>query len=147
LKLNRCYCVTALYKNNISYLCLEEVDGYEIIIKNNCCSIYYNDIFYVHCSLVNGLYVLDLEDKSVCNINIKRTRLSDLKPIFIWHCHLGYIDNKCIERLHKNGLLNSFYFESFDTCESCLLSKMIKAPFTGQSKRASDLYILMYVDQ
>jgi hypothetical protein len=89
--------------------------------------------------LLNGLYVLDLEDKSVCNINMKRTRLSDLKLTFIWHCRLGYINNKCIERLHKNGLLNSFYFKSFDTYESCLLSKMIKAPFTGQSKRASDL--------
>jgi hypothetical protein len=30
-------------------------------------------------------------------------------------------------------------FESFDTCESCLIGKMTKAHFTGQSERASDL--------
>jgi hypothetical protein len=30
------------------FACLEEVDAYEIIIKNNHCSIYYNDIFYDH---------------------------------------------------------------------------------------------------
>jgi hypothetical protein len=30
-------------------------------------------------------------------------------------------------------LPNSFEFESFDTCESCLLEKMTKTPFTGQS--------------
>jgi hypothetical protein len=85
---------------------------------------------------VNGLYVLDLEDKSVCNINVKMTRLNDLNPTFIWNCRLGHINEKHIERLHKDGLLSSFDFESFDTCESCLLGKMIKAP-----------YILIYVDR
>jgi hypothetical protein len=30
-------------------------------------------------------------------------------------------------------LPSSFEFESFDTCESCLLEKMTKTPFTGQS--------------
>jgi hypothetical protein len=65
LELNNCYCIPVLCKNIIYSSCLEEVDGYEIIIKNKCCSIYYNDIFYAHCPLVNELYVLDLEDKSM----------------------------------------------------------------------------------
>jgi hypothetical protein len=51
-----------------------------------------------------------------------------------------------IERLHKDGLLNSFNFESFDTCKSCLLWKMTKSPFTGQSERASDLLGLVHTD-
>jgi hypothetical protein len=118
---------------------LEVVDGYDIVIRNKYCSIYYNGIFYAHCPLVNGLYVLYLEDKSVCNINAKRAQLNDLNPNFIWHCRLGHIKKKHIERLHKDGLLTSFDFKSFDTCESCLLEKMTKAPFTGQSERASDL--------
>jgi hypothetical protein len=88
LELNNCYCISALCKNNIPSSCLEKVDGYEIIIKNKHCSIYYNDIFFAHCPLENGLYVLDLEDKSICNINTKRTRLSDLNPTFIWHAAL-----------------------------------------------------------
>jgi hypothetical protein len=75
LKLNNCYCISALCKNIMSSSCLEEIDGYEIIIKKKCCSIYYNDIFYAYCPLVNGLYVLDLDDKSVCNINVKRARI------------------------------------------------------------------------
>jgi hypothetical protein len=48
LELNNCYFIPALCKNNISSSCLEEVDGYEIIIKNKHCSIYYNGIFYAH---------------------------------------------------------------------------------------------------
>jgi putative heme degradation protein len=97
--------------------------------------------------MVNGLYVLDLEDKSICNINAKRAWLNDLNPTFIWHYRLGHINEKRIERLHKDGLLSSFDFESFDICESCLLGKMTKAPFTGLSEMACDLYILLYVDQ
>jgi hypothetical protein len=126
LELNNCYCIPTLCKNIISSSYLKEVDGYEIIIKNKRCSIYYNGIFYTHCPLVNGLYVLDLEDKYVCNINMKRARLNDLNPIFIWHCCLGHINEKHVERLHKDGLLSSFNFESFDTCESYLLRKMTK---------------------
>jgi hypothetical protein len=95
---------------------------------------------------VNGLYVLDLEDKSVCNINTKRARLNDLNPTFIWHCRLGHINEKCIERLHKDGLLSSFDFESFDICEPCLLGKITKAPFTGQCERVSDLLGLVHID-
>jgi hypothetical protein len=146
LELNNYYCIPALSKNVISSLCLEEVDDYEIVIKNQRCSIYYSDILYAHCPLVNGLYILDLEDKTVYNINAKRLRPNDLNPTFIWHCHLGHINEKRIEKLHKDGLLISFDFESFDTCESCLLGKMTKTPFTSQSKRANDLLGLVYTD-
>jgi hypothetical protein len=118
LELNNCYCIPTLCKNIISSSCLEEVDGYVIIIKNKCYSIYYNGIFYAHCLIVNGLYVLDLEDKSVCNINVKRARLNDLNSTFIWHCCSGHINEKRIERLHNDGFLSSFDFKSFDMCKS-----------------------------
>jgi hypothetical protein len=146
LKLNNCYCISTLCKSIISSSYLEEVDGYEIIITNKCSSIYYNDIFYAHCSLVNGLYILDLEDKSVYNINMKRGRLNDLNPTFIWHCRLGHINEKHIERLYKDCLLSSFDFELFDMCESYLLEKMTKTPFTVQSERVSDLLGLVHTD-
>jgi hypothetical protein len=101
LELNNCFGIPALCKNIISSSCLEEVDGHEIIIKNKCCSIYYNGIFYAHCLLVNVLYVLHLEDKFVCNINTKMARLNDFNPTFIWHYLLCHINEKSIERLHK----------------------------------------------
>jgi hypothetical protein len=125
---------------------LEQVDGFKIVIENKRCSIFYNGIFYAHYPLVNGLYVLDLEDKSVCHINAKRLRPNDLNPTFIWHCRLGHINEKRIELLHKDGLLSSFDFESFETCGSCLLGKMTKAPFTGHTERASDLLGLVRTD-
>ena len=72
LELNNCYSIPALSKNIISSSCLEEVDGHKFVIVNKHCSIYYNNIFYAHCPLVNGLDVLDLKDKFVYNINTKR---------------------------------------------------------------------------
>jgi hypothetical protein len=55
---------------------------------------------------MNGLYILDLENKSIYNINVKKARLNDLNPNFIWHCRLGHINEKRIERSHKDGLLS-----------------------------------------
>ena len=53
---------------------------------------------------------------------------------------------KHIKKLHENGLLSSFDFESYETCEACLLGNMTKAPFTGIPERASDLLELMHTD-
>ncbi|CAD6264670.1 unnamed protein product [Miscanthus lutarioriparius] len=43
----------------------------------------------------------------------------------------GHISENRMKRLHADGLLTSFDFESYETCEACLLGKMTKAPFTG----------------
>ena len=49
-------------------------------------------------------------------------------------------------KLHQDELIHSFGLESFETCESCLLGKMTKAPFAGHSERASDLLGLIHTD-
>lgn len=51
-----------------------------------------------------------------------------------------------MEKLHKDDLLDMFDFESFDTCESCLLGKVTKTPLTGQGERVSDLLALTHTD-
>jgi hypothetical protein len=146
LELNNCYCIPSISKNIISYSCLEEVDGYEVVIENKRCSIYYNDIFYAHFPLVKGLYVIDSENKTICNVSTKRARPNDLNSTFIWHCRLGHINEKRIKRLHNDGFLNSFDFESLDVCESCLLGRKTKSPFTGHSERANDLLGVVHID-
>ena len=51
-----------------------------------------------------------------------------------------------MKKLHFDGLLISFDFESYATCEACLLGKMTKTPFTGFPERASDLLELIHTD-
>ena len=144
LELDNCYFVPAISRNIISLSCLDKKD-FTIIIKNKCCSLYFDDMFYASAPLCNGLYVLD-QDVPVYNINTKRVKTNDLNLTYLWHCRLGHIGEKRISKLHKEGYLDSFDYESFEVCESCLLGKMTKAPFTGHSERASDLLGLVHSD-
>ncbi|KAL4280602.1 hypothetical protein GQ457_03G017070 [Hibiscus cannabinus] len=57
-----------------------------------------------------------------------------------------YVFERRISKLHKDGLLDPFAFEQLDVCESCLLEKMTKAPFSGKGERASDLLGLIHSD-
>ena len=49
-------------------------------------------------------------------------------------------------KLHKSKNLGSFDYESYDTCESCLLGKMTKLPFKGKGERASEPLELIHTN-
>ena len=76
----------------------------------------------------------------------KKSKSNDLNTTYLWHCRLGHINEKRVSKLHQNGILNSFDYESFETCESYLLEKMTKTPFIGHNERANDLLGLIYYD-
>ena len=82
------------------------------------------------------------QPKPIYNIDTKRFKSNDLN----FHCRLGHVNEKLILKLHQDGLIRSFLLESFETCESCLLVKMNKAPFVGHGERASDLLGLKQID-
>ena len=48
--------------------------------------------------------------------------------------------------LQKDGVLESFDLRFDDTCESCLLGKMKKSPFTGTCERTEVLLDLIHTD-
>ncbi|KAK8600839.1 hypothetical protein V6N12_050687 [Hibiscus sabdariffa] len=144
LNLENCYFVPSLTKNIISVSCLDKI-GFEIIIKNNSCSFFYNNLFYGTTQLINGLYILNQENM-IFNINTKKLKTNDSNQTYLWHCRLGHISERRISKLHKDGLLDPFVFEQLDVCESCLLGKMTKAPFSGKGERASDLLGLIHSD-
>ena len=58
-----CYYVPAMSGNiiSVSYL---DMDGFFFIIKNNVISLHCEDMFYGNALLINGLYILDLENQS-----------------------------------------------------------------------------------
>ena len=64
----------------------------------------------------------------------------------MWHCRLGHISEKRMKKLREDGLLSSFDFESYETCEACLLGKMTFTSFTGFPERASDLLEPIHTD-
>ena len=96
--------------------------------------------------IVKGLFLLNLDVAHVYNVSAKRLRPNDLSPTYLWHCRLGHISEKRMKKLHVDGLLTSFDFELYETCQACLLGKMTKTPFTGFPERAKDLLELIHTD-
>ena len=51
-----------------------------------------------------------------------------------------------MKKLHKDGLLESLDYESFDACEPCLMVKMTNTSFSGTMERASYLLETIHTD-
>ncbi|GKG14229.1 retrotransposon protein, putative, ty1-copia subclass, partial [Tanacetum coccineum] len=64
----------------------------------------------------------------------------------LWHCHLGHISKKRIEKLQHDGLLNSTDLRSFEKCVPCMSGKMARKPYIHQVERAKDLLGLIHTD-
>jgi len=144
IHLENFYYVPAVSRNIIFVSCLDK-SGFCFTIKDKCCSVYLYNILYASVIMINGLYILDL-DMPIYNIDHKRMKPNELNPTYLWHCRLGRINENRISKLYKDRILDSFDFESYDTCRSCLLGNMTKTPFTGQGERASDLLGLIPID-
>ena len=73
----------------------------------------------IHPMLMN----LDRSDTHIHNIDAKRYKVNNDNATYLWHCHLGHIGVKRMKKLHKDGFLESLDYESFDTCEPCLMGR------------------------
>src|SRR4051812_29743910 len=147
LNLNNCYLVPSLSMNIVSGSRLIR-DGYSFKSENNGCSIYMRDMFYGHAPMVNGLFLMNLvrDDTHIHSVNTKRVKVDNNSPTYLWHCRLGHIGVKRMKKLHADGLLESLDYESFDTCEPCLMGKMTKTPFSGTMERATNLLEIIHTD-
>jgi hypothetical protein len=107
-----------------------------------------NNIFYGHAPKKNGLFLLNIDssNKHIHNVNDKRIKLNDDIAAYMWHCRLGHIRVKCTKKLHYDGLLESLDYESFETCEPCLMGKMTRTPFSCTMERATDLLEIIHTD-
>ena len=130
----------------IIYVSCLNKKGFHFNFCDNSCCIILNDVFYTGGTLSNWIYILDMSNP-ILNINdSKRQKGDNLKSSYLWHCRLGHISERRMTELHKCGSLGSFDYESFDTCESCLLGKMTKLPFKGKGERANGLLDLIHTD-
>ncbi|GJR36004.1 retrotransposon protein, putative, ty1-copia subclass [Tanacetum coccineum] len=115
----------------VFYVCLSS--GLEIVL-NNC---------HYAPSITRG--VISVSCFSICTVSNKRAKL-DLDSALLWHCRLGHISKKRIEKLQHDGLLNSTDLRAFEKCVSCMSGKMARKPYTHQVERAKDLLGLIHTD-
>ena len=137
-----------MFRHYVRTLYLDIVsDGYPFKSKNNAFLIYMNNVFYCHAPVQNGLFVIDLvQETHIHNTDAKHRNTNELNTIYLWHCGLGHIGRKRMKKLHRDGLLTSFDFESYDTCEACLMGKMARASLNGVVERATDLLEIIHTD-
>ncbi|GJU28946.1 zinc finger, CCHC-type containing protein [Tanacetum coccineum] len=105
--------VSRLYKD--SFINRFENDNSISVFKNNM--IYFNaiprdDIYEIVMSSSNT------NECSMYAVTNKRTKLN-LDSALLWHCRLGHINKKRIEKLQHDGLLNSSDIKSFEKCVAC----------------------------
>ncbi|GKC98221.1 retrotransposon protein, putative, ty1-copia subclass, partial [Tanacetum coccineum] len=98
----------------------------------------------------DGIFEIDLSnsyanDSSMYVVSNKRAKL-DLDSALLWHCRLGHISKKRIEKLQHDGLLNSNDLRAFEKCVPCMSGKMARKPYTHQVGRAKDLLGLIHTD-
>ena len=94
----------------------------------------------------NGLLNLDHSDTHIHKIDAKRCKVYNDSATYLWHCRLGHIGVKRMKKLHADGLLESPDYESFHTCEPCLMGKMTKTPFHRTMEQANDLLEIIHTD-
>ena len=87
--------------------------GYSSKSENNGYSIYMNNVFYCHEPVQSGLFIVNLDREThIHNTDAKCQKTKELNTTYLWHCRLGRIGHKRMKKLHRDGLLTSFDFES-----------------------------------
>ncbi|GKE35731.1 retrotransposon protein, putative, ty1-copia subclass, partial [Tanacetum coccineum] len=136
INLNNCCYSSEMTRNIISFHALFK-DGYRFSFdnENGDILVYLNGCFMFKASPCKDIYenIECISNNGNMILNVGSS--NELDKSKLWHCRLGHINKKRISKLQKDGVLESFDFKLDDVCESCLLGKMAKSPFTGLCER------------
>ncbi|GJW93894.1 retrotransposon protein, putative, ty1-copia subclass [Tanacetum coccineum] len=147
--LNNCHYAPSITRGVISVSRLYE-DGFINRFVNNTIQVSRNNMVYFSAIPRDGIFEIDLSnsyanESSIYTVSNKRAKL-DLDSALLWHCRLGHISKKRIEKLQHDRLLNSTDLRAFEKCVSCMSGKMARKPYTHQVERAKDLLGLIHTD-
>ncbi|GJY45195.1 retrotransposon protein, putative, ty1-copia subclass, partial [Tanacetum coccineum] len=148
--LHNCHYAPSITRGVISVSCLYDDGFINRFDDDNTISVYRNNLVYFSVVLRDGIYEIDLSNSNTNNrsmyaVSNKRAKLN-LDSSLLWHCRLGHISKKRIEKLQQDGLLNSIDTKSFEKCVSCLSGKMARKPYSHQVERVKDLLGLIHTD-
>ncbi|GJW60941.1 retrotransposon protein, putative, ty1-copia subclass [Tanacetum coccineum] len=126
-------------------------DGFVNRFENdNSISVSKNNLIYFNAIPRDNIYEIVMSssvtnDSSMFAVSNKRAKLN-LDSALLWHCRLGHINKKRIEKLQHDGLLDSTDIKSFEKCVACMSGKMARKPYSHQVERAKDLLGLIHTD-
>nr|GEV73073.1 retrotransposon protein, putative, Ty1-copia subclass [Tanacetum cinerariifolium] len=133
----------------VSISCLVK-NGYTHTFANYGISVLKDILVYFNAILHNGIYEIDMHNlypnvSSMFNVSKKRAKRM-LDSSYLWHCRLGHINKKRIDKIQRDGILKPTHNESLEKCKSCISGKMASEPFPHQVERAKDLLGLIHTD-
>ncbi|GJS03564.1 putative RNA-directed DNA polymerase [Tanacetum coccineum] len=148
--LNNCHYAPSITRGVISVSRLFDDGFINRFDENNVISVSKDNLVYFMAVPRDGIFEIDMScsntnDSSMYAITNKRAKIN-LDSSLLWHCRLGHISKKRIEKLQHDGLLNSIDIESLGKCVSCLSGKMARKPYSHQVERAKDLLGLIHTD-
>ncbi|GKA13074.1 retrotransposon protein, putative, ty1-copia subclass [Tanacetum coccineum] len=147
--LDNCHFAPTVTSGAVSISCLVE-NGYIHTFTNYGIFTLKDNVFYFNAILHDGIYEIDMHNlypnvSSTFNVSNKRVKYS-LDSYYLWHCHLGHINKKRMDKLQRNWILQSTHDESLKKCKSCISGKMAHNPFPHKVERAKDLLGLIHTD-
>nr|GEV28696.1 transposase, MuDR, MULE transposase domain protein [Tanacetum cinerariifolium] len=148
--LNNCHYAPSITRGVISVSRLFDDGFINRFDDNNVILVLKNNLVYFMAVLRDGIFEIDMSCSNTYNSSIyaitnKRAKIN-LDFSLLWHCRLGHIRKKRIEKLQHDGLLNSIDIESLGKCVSCMSGKMARKPNSHQVERAKDLLGLIHTD-
>ncbi|GJR62538.1 retrotransposon protein, putative, ty1-copia subclass [Tanacetum coccineum] len=125
-------------------------NGYIHTFTNYGISVSKDNVFYFNAIPRDGIYEIDMHNlypnvSSMFNVSNKRVKYS-LDSSYLWHCRLGHINKKRMDKLQRDGVLQLTHDESLEKCKSCIFRKMARKSFPHQVERAKDLLGLIHTD-
>nr|GEX99073.1 hypothetical protein [Tanacetum cinerariifolium] len=147
--LNNCHYAPSIARGVISVFRLYE-DSFVNRFVDNTIQVSRNNVVYFIDIPRDGIFEINLSnsltnESYIYAVSNKRAKL-DLDSALLWHCRLGHISKKCIEKLQHDGLLDSADLKAFEKCVSCMSGKLARKPYAHQVKRAKDLLGLIHTD-
>nr|GEU56537.1 hypothetical protein [Tanacetum cinerariifolium] len=148
--LNNCHYAPSITRGVISVSCLFDDGFINRFDDNNVISVSKNNLVYFMVVHRDGIFKIDIScsntnDSSMYAITNKRAKIN-LDSSLLWHCRLGHISKKRIEKLQHDRLLNSIDIELLGKCVTCMSEKMARKPYSHQVERAKDLLGLIHTD-
>nr|GEY19546.1 hypothetical protein [Tanacetum cinerariifolium] len=118
-------------------------DGFVNRFVDNAIQVSRNSVVYFCVIPRDGIFEIDLSnsltnESSVYAVSNKRAKL-DLDSALLWHCRLGHISKKRIEKLQHDELLNSSDLTAFEKCVSCMSD--VCGPFKIMSRQGASYFV------
>nr|GEW91639.1 hypothetical protein [Tanacetum cinerariifolium] len=149
--LNNCRYAHSITKGVILVSCLFDDGFINRFDENNVILVSKNNLVYFMAVPRDGIFEIDMScsntnDSSTYANSNKRAKIN-LDSSLLWHCCLGYISKKSIEKFQHDGLFNSINIESLGKCVYCMSGKMARKPYSHQVEGAKDLLRLIHTDE